>query len=583
MISRKFEFIVDSFRLLNDNDRRYLLLLFFISILNSIVQTLGIVSIMPFITLISDPSIIESNRYILTIKRNFGIESYRTLLIIFGGFTFVLLIVSNLFTIFHYWFTTRFFSIRDCNYTVEMLDIFLSKKAKSFNAIKKSQILKYILSDIERVLVGTQQAVVELVSDMMVCVLVVATLLYIDVWVTIFTAVSLVFLYLLIFVLLAGKINAYGKNFSRLESGVYAGVNQAIDLFREIRIAGKKEFFISEFSSPSHSLVTHAVNYSVLSFLPVQLVEIAVFGVLVLMATYFSTSASHSEHAIASITLFSFAAYRLVPLLKSMFDGVETINYNSPVLKELLYQFNHKESDPTQLVNNSSLPADRLFFRHKFGLQGVTYSYGTDSLPVLKDFDLSIPMGKFTCISGKSGVGKSTALDIILGLIKPQDGALFVDDRVLDHDREIRSWQNIIGYVPQKIQLVNGSVYQNIAFGVPVSQINTERVKTLARLVAVEDLIEKQLPEQYNTILGDGGVVLSGGEKQRIGIARSLYHEPQVLIFDEATNELDVETEAFVLDRIMALEGVTVVFVSHKPEVMKRADFHVVIDKYSKV
>jgi ATP-binding cassette subfamily C protein len=462
---------------------------------------------------------------------------------------------------------------------MELLDIFLSKKTSSFYKIKKSQILKYILSDVERVLIGTQFAVVELISDAMVCIFVVVTLLYIDVWVTLITAGSLVFLYIMIFVLLARKINTYGKNFSELESRVYSSVNQIIDLFREIRVAGKKEYFLEEFSAPSNSLVSHAVNYSVLSFLPVQLVEIAVFGVLIVMATYFSVSDTHSVHAVASITLFAFAAYRLVPLLKSIFDVVEDILYNSPVLEELLIQYHNKETDQT-LINGDKIDwSERLLFKREFGLRKVTFSYSSEMPLVLKDFTIRIPIGKFSCLSGESGSGKSTILDIMLGLLRPAAGGLYVDDLRVKNDN-IRQWQNNIGYVPQKIQFVDGTIYQNIAFGISPDRIDRDRVRAVAKLVAIDRVIEHQLPEQYNTLLGDGGTALSGGEKQRIGIARSLYHDPQVLIFDEATNELDAETESRVLDSIKALKNVTVLFVSHKQAVMDRADHHVVIEKY---
>jgi len=461
--------------------------------------------------------------------------------------------------------------------TQELLNIFLTKKASAFYSIKKSQILKYILSDIERVLIGTQVAVLDLISDILTCAVIFLLLLYIDVWVTLITTVSLSIAYSLIYVLLAKYISRYGESFSRLESKIYASINHAIELFREIRISGRKEYFVEKFSKPSELLAEQSVKYYVLSFLPVQFVEILAFGILISVATYYSLSDGSSLNAIATITIFAFATYRLVPLLKSIFNSLEDIMYNSPALKELISQYINKDSDSAQ-VSESTRLKDRLTFEKSFELNNVTYRYDAKLPLILKDFNLVIKKGQFTCISGKSGSGKSTILDIILGLITPSNGSLTFDNKPIKPEN-IRPWQNNIGYVPQNIQFVNGTVYQNIAFGVKQLDIDTDRVKAVAKLARINELIENQLPDKYFSLLGDGSILLSGGEKQRIGIARSLYHDPQILIFDESTNELDLETESEILASIKALNDKTVVFVSHKPAVVEFADHHVRIHK----
>ncbi len=572
-----FRHVMESFRMIESDDKHSIPFLIILSIINSLIQTLGIVSIMPFIAIVSEPNLIESNRQILIIKDFLGIDTYDSLLVAFGAFTFFSLILSHFFDTFTYWVNLRFFNYKSHNLTQELLNIFLSKKASAFYNNKKSQILKFILSDIERVLIGTQVAVFDLISDLLTSVVVLILLLYLDVWVTLITAVLLSISYILIYVVLAKYINSYGESFSQLESKIYASINHAIELFREIRISGHKEYFVEKYSKPSELLTKQSIKYYVLSFLPVQFVEILAFGILISIATYYSLSDGSSFNTITSISIFAFATYRLVPLLKSIFNSIENILFNSTALQELISQFRNKYTDSTQVSENTR-PEDRLEFEKSFGLDDVTYRYDHKLPLVLSDFSLVIKKGTFTCISGKSGSGKSTILDILLGLNTPTMGSLSVDNNPIKSEN-IRPWQNNIGYVPQNIQFVNGTVYQNIAFGIKQLNIDTARVKAVAKFARINELIENQLPDKYMSMLGDGGIILSGGEKQRIGIARSLYHDPQVLIFDESTNELDPETESDILASIKALNDKTVVFVSHKPAVVEIADRHVRIHK----
>lgn len=255
MISKNFHQVIESFRILDSVDRTQVYFLLVLSIVNSLIQTLGIVSIMPFIAIISEPDLVESNQQIILLKEFLGVNSYDSLLLVFGAFTFCSLILSNFFSTFNFWLSLRFFSTKEYILTRDLLDIFLSKKTSAFYKTKKSQILKYILSDVERVITGTQIAIIELISNILICVVVFSLLLYLDVFITLTTTALLGIAYLLIYVVLAEKINVFGKEFARLESKIYAATNHAIDLFREIRISGHKPHFIEQYASPSKKLV----------------------------------------------------------------------------------------------------------------------------------------------------------------------------------------------------------------------------------------------------------------------------------------------------------------------------------------
>lgn len=578
VISHNVKLIIESFQVLDGTDRAKLFLLFLLSLVNSLIQTLGIVSIMPFIAVLSEPDLVDTQEYILAIKDWLGINSYGSLLVVLGVFTFFSLLISHLFMILVAWVGSRFFNTKEFHLTRDLLKLYLSKNADAFAQDRKPDKLKAILSDVERVFIGTQEAVIETISDVLTILVVFTLLLYMDTTVTLATTGVLIAAYGLIFVALAKRINALGDEYSRLESSIFSATNHALDLYREIKISGHEGKFIGDFARPAEKLAKHAVRYELLTMLPQQLIEILAFGLLVIVSTYFAVfSPPSAANIIATLSVFAFAAYRLVPLLNSVSDNVEEILYNAPVLEGLIriYQSPKSETSP---VAASEINPTRLELADELQFKKVSYGYLPAQPDVLSQLDLQIKRGRFVCLSGPSGAGKSTTLDILLGLITPDDGKMLVDGKELTQEN-MRAWQNNIGYVPQEIQFLNASVNENIAFGVPLEKIDLTRVKACAQIAAIEQLVEEQLENGYETQLGDGGIALSGGEKQRIAIARAIYHDPQVLILDEATNELDAETERQVLDRLRSLEDKTIIFVSHKQSVLEASDQIIQINK----
>lgn len=568
--------IVLSFRLMERHEKVYVSYLFVILTINSLIQTVGLVSIMPFIALISDPSLVESNRYILWIKSWLGIEGYSSLLFFFAILTFMSLLISNFFVVLNYWLSLRFFNNRGHKLSTELLGVYLQKTPINFNRYSIASLSKTIYSDVDRVLVGTQMAAISLISDFVVSVVIFFLLLYVDIWVTIFTSAALGLTYFVTYLFIAKKINTLGEQFSIQESEVFSTLTQALSLFREIRVSGKSDYFVNRFDAPTKALSENATRYYSLSFIPMQVIELIAFAAILLTSSYIALSDSHSNNAIVTITVFAFASYRLIPILKSIFDSIEEIIYGGVVLGHLLGQFTNTEADPSQ-VHAEVLDLQRkdhknsLHFEDKVRFKDVCFQYKKSNKLALNTINIDIVKNKMTCIYGRSGAGKSTLLDLLLGLLSPASGNILIDDVVLCVDN-IRAWQNKIGYVPQKIQLLDGSVAENIAFGEASDQIDLERVKEVASLACIAQHIENMSQDAYQCRLGDGGTPLSGGERQRIGIARSLYHRPELLVFDEATNELDQQTELHVINNIRKLPNLTLLFVSHKPDVIAMAD-----------
>ncbi len=564
-----FSLTLKSFSILNKKEMVGVYLLILASIINSLIQTLGLISIMPFIALIADPSLAESNSYILLLKETLAIESHQSLLILFASITFISLLISNTIIVIDYWASLDFFNRIGSKLSNQLLKIYLSKPTQIFYNHKISDISKKINSEVDRVIIGTQLSVISLITDIITLLVIFSLLVYINIWVSLITVTVLITAYFLVFKLLSDRINTLGNEFDKMETSVYSNLRQALDLYREIQISGKKSHFIDKFSTPNDTLYKNSTRYHVLKFLPVQLIELIAFAVVLSMSTYVSLILSNSMQAITTISIFAFAAYRFIPILKSIFDEFEEIVYSSPVLENLLSEFNQSNQNTLSRCSNKK-DDKKLYLENNIQLKHISFTYDGANNPVFKQLNFQIKANQFTCISGRSGIGKSTLLDLILGLIPASSGSIYIDNYELN-DTNRRNWQDNIGYVPQHTQLIEGSILDNIGFGLTKSEVDREQAMAVAKLACIDQYID-QLENHLDTIIGNGGLSLSGGEKQRIAIARSLYHRPQVLILDEATNELDNATEKNILSALSKLKNISIIFVTHKASVTSVAD-----------
>src|SRR5690606_9793810 len=276
------------------------------------------------------------------------------------------------------------------------------------------------------------------------------------------------------------------------------------------------------------------------------------------------------SHILPVLGLYGFAAYRMLPAAQNMYRAISQIKFSEQVLSVLKPEFalekdelKHIEKDSTQYLK----------FEHSIRLENISFAYPNRmESPILNNFSLEVKKNSSLGIVGKSGSGKSTLMDIMLGLLFPQQGKVYIDDVELTADN-ITQWRDLVGYVPQNIYLADKSIAENIAFGVAKIDIDLKRVEFVARQAQIDDFIQSQLPLGYHTIVGERGVMLSGGQRQRIGIARALYKNPQVLFMDEATSALDTETEQTVNEAIQNLNGkMTMVIIAHRESAVEKCD-----------
>lgn len=266
------------------------------------------------------------------------------------------------------------------------------------------------------------------------------------------------------------------------------------------------------------------------------------------------------------ISLFVYSGYRLIPALQGIYASIAKITFGMPSLDKLCEDL---KNTTTSDFNECK---DKITFNKTITLKNICYTYPNQSKTVLEDLSLTIPIKTKVGIIGATGSGKTTIIDIILGLLKPQKGILKIDNQIINQ-KNIKAWTQSLGYMPQNIYLADDTIAANIAFGIDQKKIDKDQLTKVSKIANLHDFITQELPEKYQTIVGERGVKLSGGQCQRIGIARALYHNPKVLVFDEATSALDMETEKFVMDAIRNIsKDITIIMIAHRLNTLKDCD-----------
>jgi len=546
-------------------ERFRIFLLLISTTISGLFQAIGVASILPFIAVVADPDLVTENPYLNGAYEYFGSDGVSEFLVLLGLFAMLVLIATNLLVAVNAWLTFRVCHIGEHDLAKRLLDKYLKAPYQLLLQRNSAELLKMLVSEIDRVVIGTLMAGIGVFADVVATVFIVALLLWIQPWVTIATLAVLAVAYAAIYILVIPKVVRLGSEFAPLNTEIYKNAQEALQASREIRVLGCEDHFVARFSRPLLRLSRNAVKYSTLDIIPAQALELIAFGGLIVAAVFMIGSTGDAGKAIPTLAMFGFAAYRLIPALKDLFDGVQAVRYNMEALEPLWQDFSVAVED----VPGEPVPALELHDTIRFA--DVSYSYPAGRQEALSGVEFKIRAGTALCLAGSTGAGKSTTIDVLLGLLQPSRGQVLVDGMPIT-PQNVRAWQRNIGYVPQVVFLFDDTVASNIALGVEPEAIDPTRLERAARIAQIHDFIVDELPLGYQTLVGERGASLSGGQRQRIGIARALYHDAPVLVMDEATNEVDLVTEAKILQGLRELGRRTMLFVSHRSTIAAFSD-----------
>jgi ATP-binding cassette, subfamily B, bacterial PglK len=547
--------------LLEPRERWELLALLGLIVLMALIQAVGVASILPFMSLVANPQVVETNRLLAWLFTGLGFESTRAFLVFVGVLVLAITAFSNAFSALTNWLTVKFVWTKQYRLSVRLLSRYLNAPYSFFLTHNTSGLAKSILGEVAEAVNGLIMPAVKLFAQVVVAVFILTLLLLVDAALAMIAAVVLGGAYVLLYMVVRrrqARLGAVRFDANRLR---FKAASEAFGGIKETKVLAREPEFLRRFSRPARRYTRAHTNHALITEIPRYGLETIAFGGILLVVLYMLHTRDDVGQAVAVASLYALAGYRLIPALQNIFSSVTKFRFYRPVLTDLLHDLRLGPDDdagPGAGQDTESLP-----FERDLVLEGVRFSYAESETPAVDGVDLKI--GKDTTVGfvGATGSGKTTLVDLILGLHRPQQGSIMADGVPLTGDNLTR-WRRKVGYVPQHIYLCDDTVARNIAFGLPDPEIDPVAVERAARIAQLHDFIVG-LPHGYETVVGERGVRLSGGQRQRIGIARAMYHNPDVLVMDEGTSALDGITENEVIDAIRHLSGrKTIVLVAHR-------------------
>jgi ABC-type bacteriocin/lantibiotic exporter with double-glycine peptidase domain len=555
--------------ILSYQERKSASLLLVMIIIMALLEMIGVASIFPFISVISNPDLIETNyllNKIFQISNIFGIENNNEFIFFLGLILFITIIISLLFKIVTLYVQVRFTNMCEYNISKRFLQKYINQPYSWFLYRHSAELGKNILSDVHQLVSSGIGPFLELISKGMITIFLIILLLMVNIKITLIVGFSISFTYLLIFYFVKKYLDKIGEKRLLNNHLRFSSVSEVFGALKEVKIGQLEEIYIKKYSNAAYILAITQAYSQLIGQLPRFILEGIVFGGILLIMLYIMNETNSFSAALPVISLFIFAGYRLMPAIQQIYSSFTSLAFIGPTVQKLYHDY--KNLHLTNLNQNQ----EDLQFNNIISLKNIFYEYPNAERIAVKNISLKILAKTRIGIVGTTGSGKTTLVDIILGLLRPTKGKLEVDDKLISN-HNIISWQRLIGYVPQQTYLSDDTVAANIAFGVEPKDINQNMVEKVSKVANMHEFIMDELPESYQTIIGERGVRLSGGQRQRISIARALYHNPKLLILDEATSALDNETEKAVMDALNNLsKDITVILIAHRLNTVKKCD-----------
>lgn len=556
------------FHIFNKREKRKFIWLAFALLITGLLEVVGIASILPFMQLIATPNAIEMNKWLTALYTFFSFESHRQMLIYSGVGIMILIAFSNLFSIFTTWLQYKYSWGVAHNLSTRLLATYINKPYDFFIKTNTTQLRAYIISEVNSLTGGVIIPVIEIFSRAFVSLVIFGLLLKVDTQIALVMCCTLGGAYTLIYLAQKNLLRQIGHHRINMNLLRFQSLQELLDGIKTVMVYNKQRFFYTRYEHASKEFCEVQPKYNLMLAAPRNILEILAFCSILGITIYLFIKFQSIEAAIPRLSLYAVAGYRLLPALQKVFAAVAKLRHNLPVL-DRLYDDLVKNVDN---VETPSLQLSALHFNKTIELDNVNFEYDNSERKVIDNFNLSIPAGETVAFIGSTGSGKTTVVDLIVGLLAPTSGTIYVDQVPLK-DTNIKSWRNNLAYVPQEVFLFDDTVLRNIVFGSPEKEVDYQRLTEITKIVDIYDFITEELPKQFETEIGEKGVRLSGGQRQRLGLARALYAQPKILVLDEATSALDTITEKGIIESLKRLpKDITIIIIAHRLSTVRHAD-----------
>jgi ABC-type multidrug transport system fused ATPase/permease subunit len=557
--------------ILSVEDRRQFYRLVLVMVVMGVLEVAGIGSIMPFIAAVSNLDVVLENRYAHEFYDLLGFGGKESFVIFLGGSVLALLIARNVFFGLANWLVSRFTSTWRQNLSEQLLNKYLMQPYTYFLSRNTIELKRKVCNETERLVSGVILPGIQILTSAIISVFIIFLLIAIDPYIAALVAATLGGSYLLLYGVIYRKLSRMSKNANEARRMQFKIASEAFEGIKELKLFGKESVFVDGYSRWSQRAATLATTSRAISQIPRYGIEMLAASGAMVFVLYLVGTQQDLLPWMPILVVYVVAGYRVLPALQQIFSGLTTIQYNIATLDALHSDFNGLSGvDSRQPTEPGRV--------HEFGrietieLRNIDFSYPARSEYAIHSLNLRIDRNTTVGLVGPTGSGKTTLVDIILGLLKPLAGELAINGIPVTPGN-LGDWQKHIGYVPQHIFLFDDTIARNVAFGVPDSEIDFEKLENALKIANLHDYIMLSLPEGNNTMLGQRGIRLSGGQRQRIGIARALYRNPDVLVLDEATNALDSVTEGVVMDAIQKISHkLTIIIIAHRLNTVQNCD-----------
>jgi len=564
--------------LLSRREKKRLYLLFGAMTISGIAEVAGIAPILPFLSLITNPNLINENIYLKRFYDFLNFQSINKFLFFTGIMVLLILIISNALMFLSLYGLSRFAWMRNHTISKSLLSNYLSQPYVFFLNQNTATLGKNILSEVQETISGVLIPVIQIFSRSVVAIFIFALLFVIKPVLAFILLAVFGGSYVLIYKFVRRKLNNMAKKRFKTNAERFRAVNESFSDIKQLKLFGSEKYFLDNYSKFSLDYAKNQSTNLVISLFPRHIMEIIVLGGMIVVVLYLLISTGGFQELLPLLGLYTFATYRLVPGIQLIFAGFAQIRFNHKALDMLYEDMNLFKKKPD--LSPIDMPnINPLILRNELELKNITFCYPDTDKPVINNIYLKINANRTIGFVGTTGSGKTTLANIILGLLSPDSGQLIADGIEINKD-SLPSWQKNLGYIPQDINLYDSTVEQNIAFGISNENIDIDAVELAAKIANIHAFIANELPLGYKTIIGERGIRLSGGQRQRIGIARALYRNPGVLVLDEATSALDNATEQEVFLAIQNLARTkTLIIIAHRLTTVRECDVIYILEK----
>ena len=561
--------------LLDGRQKRIMVLLVFLMLIGAVLETLGVSLVIPVMNVVMDEHAVENNKYLQVICDILRIEYNDTRkLMIFTMLALIgVFVVKNIFLFIQQKAQLRFVYTNQFATSRRMMINFMERPYEYYLNADTSVIQRSITSDVNN-MYGLILALLQLFSEAIVFVCLVLVSLATDVWMTVTVTLLLVVVLAIIKGILKPIMKKAGEENQDYYSGLYKWIDQSVMGIKEIKVANKENYFINEYAKCGAGYVSAVQRYNLYNATPRLLIEtVAIAGMILYMMFQILQGTAVSE-IVPQVAALAVAAMRLIPCANRINNHLTSISYFEPffmgVSDNLQEEIRDESINYDENAYKQKVKVDKLEIKETIELKDIVYKYPNTEVLIFDHADMEIPVGKSVGIVGTSGAGKTTVVDILLGLLRLQSGEILADGvEVREH---YQSWLKNIGYIPQSIFMIDSTIRKNVAFGYADEDIDDEKVWRALKEAQLDEFV-RGLPEGLDTSIGERGIRISGGQRQRIGIARALFEDPEVLVLDEATSALDNETEAAIMDSINRLHGKkTLIIIAHRLQTIEKCD-----------